>query len=252
MSVIGFFVSAFVFWRKGKEEHYPEIQLFDGFLLSTLFGLLVSRLGYIATHTAQFGWDFFKWLDVVSQPGTHELIGLIGTSIYLYRFALKHKWDVFEILDFWALSLAIGSIFKYIGYFLDGSLFGLPTNLPWGMVFPGVFEKSHPTQLYAAIFFSLLFVFLSWVEYRYRTFEWYRSGKKSAKTGFLLSSFIISVASFYFFMTVVQTPEFTIGELVLDRWIYLLFLVLGVGMLLRRADRSLLPDRKKRLTNDSN
>jgi prolipoprotein diacylglyceryltransferase len=50
LGVIGFFLSGFVLWRKAREEHYSEAQLFDGFLLSTAAAFIFGRLGHIALN----------------------------------------------------------------------------------------------------------------------------------------------------------------------------------------------------------
>lgn len=139
--VLAFFLSAFIFWRKGREEHYSETQLFDGFLLAALFGFIVARVGYVTLNFPQFGWNIIKWLDVFAFPGGHLVLGLLGSTLYIARFAQTKKWDVFEILDFWVLATAISSALRYLGYFFDGTVFGNTTSLPWGMIFPGVFEN---------------------------------------------------------------------------------------------------------------
>jgi hypothetical protein len=44
-------------------------------------------------------------------------------------------------------------IFVYLGFFLAGSYAGRFTTVPWGLVMPGNFEKSHPVQLYFVLFY---------------------------------------------------------------------------------------------------
>lgn len=245
--VLAFFLSAFIFWRKGREEHYSETQLFDGFLLAALFGFIVARVGYVTLNFPQFGWNIIKWLDVFAFPGGHLVLGLLGSTLYIARFAQTKKWDVFEILDFWVLATAISSALRYLGYFFDGTVFGNTTSLPWGMIFPGVFEKRHPLQLYYAIFYLVLFVFLSRAEYRYRTYEWYRAGKKTAQTGFLVSVFVIGVSFFSFFMSFFRASEFIWGGITWDPFLYLAGVVFGGILLVRRSGREFFPSRKKKI-----
>lgn len=235
--VLSFLVSSFVFWRKGREEHYSEAQLFDGFLTSLIFGYIASRFAYLIFHFDQFGWEVWKWFDIVHLPGVLPGVGLLASTLAIARFAHSKKWDVFEILDFWVLAMSVGMVLTYIGYFFDGSLFGLPTSLPWGMVFPGVFERHHPVQLYAAIFYSILFFFLHRVEYSYRSFEWYRGGKKTAQTGFLLCVNLILHGIFALSMSFVQLPELVFGAIAIDRWVYGAEILIGIWLLLLRSGR---------------
>src|SRR5476649_2015478 len=183
--VLAFLVSGYVFWRKGREEHYQEEELFDAFLLTTVWGIIWARIGFILLNFSHFQLAPIKWLDVFSYPGTYPLLGLAMGIWFLYQRAKKQKWDENEILDFAVLAISAGLVIVSIGSFFDGSGIGNPTSLPWGVTFPAVFDSRHPTQLYGALFYLLVFVFLNWLEPRYRMFEWYRNKKHSAQTGFL-------------------------------------------------------------------
>ena len=90
---LGFFISSFIFWRKGKEEHYEAIELFDGFLLSSFFGLVSARAAYVLMNIGSLGFDIFKWFDMIRNPGFNLIIGIAVASFYLYRFSIKKKWE---------------------------------------------------------------------------------------------------------------------------------------------------------------
>lgn len=195
-SVIAYLVSLFFYWKKGKEEHYDEAVMFDGFLLSSIVGLIVGRISFVILNFSSFSSALLSWFDIWNHPGSLFEVGLIAAGLYLARFAKNQKWDVFEILDFWSIAVAAGLAILNIAYFLDGSQFGTATTLPWGVTFEGLLEPHHPTQLYRFIFFSVLVWYLSWVELRYRTYEWYRVGKRNAQTGFLIAMFLIMLGVF--------------------------------------------------------
>lgn len=237
--IVAYLCLAFLFWRKGKEEHYDEAQLFDGFLLSTLFGFVVGRFGFILTSFDQFGLNILKWLDIFSQPGVSLLIGMAAATIYMYRYAMKQKWDAYELVDFWVTSLSFCLGVIWLGLFFDGSSFGYATQLPWGITFPGVFTQHHPVQIYYALFFFILYKYLSWVEYRYRTYSWYRSGKNTAQTGFLTSVFILATGFYSLIMALVQPGTISVGGFMLDPWIYLLMTIGGGLMLWVRSGRNI-------------
>lgn len=239
--LIGLFFSGFTFWRRGKDEHYSELQLFDGFLLSLLVGVIGARLGFVLLHFSQFGWNVFSWLSVVSQPGTLDLVFLVTSTLFLFRFAVKKKWDSFEILDFWSLSLTVWLIFTTFADFLSGAGRGKFTDWAVGVVFPGSIEKTHPVQLYALALYFLLYAYLAWAESRYRVFEWYRMGRKSAQTGFLISMFVIFFSLISMLLLLFRLPQFMVWGVALDFWLYFAGVILGVQMLLRRSDKPLLP-----------
>ncbi|MGD9129017.1 MAG: prolipoprotein diacylglyceryl transferase [Candidatus Woesebacteria bacterium] len=245
--IFSFLSMGFIFWKRGKEEHYNEMEIFDSFLFSFIFALFVSRIAYILLNFSNFNFDFIKWIDFISHPGSKLSFGLMAMSLALYRFARKKKWDIFEILDFWTQAVSLGLIFVYLGYFFDASFFGNVTSLPIGVMAKGVLEKQHPVQLYLALFYLLLFIYLSWLEFHYRTFEWYRFGKKSAQTGFLFCNFIIVNAIVHFGMSFLRLPEIVINDFAVERIIYIVFLILALILLWFRSGRSLLPSRKTRI-----
>lgn len=243
-SVIAFFLSGFVLWRKGREEHYSEAQFFDGFLLSTVAGFIIGRLGYILLHLSEFGWNVWKWLDFVSVPGSQPLLAMLGGLWYFYIFAKGKKWDAFEALDYYVTAAVFGLFWRYIGAFFDGSQYGLPTNLPWGLVFPGMQEKVHPVQIYFALFCLGWFLYLLKVEYQYRLFEWYRLGKKTAETGFLLATTLIAFGLFSFAMSWFTLPDILLYGWAIDRWLYLGLAGFGAVLLWMRSGRSFLSPAK--------
>jgi phosphatidylglycerol---prolipoprotein diacylglyceryl transferase len=245
--VAGFLATAFVFWRKGREEHYSEEELFDAFLLSTVMGMVAARLGFVLLNFERFGFNIIQWFDVVRHPGFNGLIGLVVAGLYLYRLADRQKWDVYEVLDFWGMGVSLGMVFVSIGAFFDGVGMGLPVGNGWGVRFPGVFEPVHPVQLYSALFFLAMFWYLSWAEYRYRTFEWYRAGKKAAQTGFLTSVFMIGTGVFSLLVSFLRPAALEVMGLNVERLAALAITLIGAWLLWRRSGRSLSLGRESRL-----
>jgi len=246
LAVLALFFATFIFWRKGKEEHYDTAELFDAFLLSGIFGVIIGRLAFVLFHWNVFSENWLLVFNIVKSPGNEPLLALSAAAIYLYLLAKKQKWDPFEVLDFWVTAISLGMIFVYFGFFLAGTYAGQLTTMPWGVVMPGTFEKSHPVQLYFVLFYSFLFNYLLKVEYKYRTFDWYRYGKKTAQSGFLLSMFLILVGFFYLVMSMLSLPGMVVQGQVIDPFIYFLVLFFGLILLFHRSGRSF-KSKKKRL-----
>jgi prolipoprotein diacylglyceryltransferase len=238
LAFLALFFSAFVFWRKGREEHYNTFEIFDAFLLSGLFGFMIGRIFFVISHWANFSQNIFGIFNIVEKSGNMPFVALAAAVLFLYRYANKHKWDAFEILDFYVTAISLGMVFIYIGFFLDGSYGGTFTNLPWGIITIGTFEKTHPAQLYAFLYYLLAYIYLSKIEYVYRTLEWYRSGKKTAQSGFLFSTFLIMTATFHLLTETVRLPGLFIANISLDYFIYLAMLLFGLILLYRRSGRT--------------
>jgi phosphatidylglycerol---prolipoprotein diacylglyceryl transferase len=237
--ILAFFLASFIFWRKGREEHYSQADIFDSFLISALIGAFVARAIFIVFNFNSFGFYILNWFDLGMFPGINLIAGLIAAAIYMYRNAIKNKWDTFEVLDFWVTSIALGLSIYYLGSFFDGTGYGYATNLPWGVVFPQIIEPHHPVQMYFALFYLGLYVYLSKVEYLYRTFTWYRHGKKTAQTGFLTSIFLIAVAVFTFLMALLKPATLEFMSINFDMVISFGLAIFGLGLLYSRSGRNL-------------
>jgi len=245
--VIAFLLAGYVFWRRGREEHYQEEELFDAFLLTTIWGLLWSRIGFVILHFNNFGLAPLKWFDIFNNPGTFSFLGLVMGGIFLYNHAKKKKWDQCEILDFASLALTAALIIISLGTFFDGSGFGNPTSLPWGVTFPAVFDKRHPTQLYGALFYFILYLYLNWLEPRYRMFEWYRNKKHSAPTGFLFAVFCIAYGLYGIVLTFFMPASVSFFDVNIDVPIRVGVLLFGIIRLLTQSGHTfmILPKKSK-------
>jgi prolipoprotein diacylglyceryltransferase len=248
--VVGLFATAFMFWRRTKEEYYDEDEVMDGFLLSLLVGVLASRVGFIALHWDLFSLNVQKWIDIFGHPGLSGSVGIIAMGLFLFRYSTARKWDAFEVLDYWVIALCSGLSFFWVGAFLDGSNVGTETQLPWGVQFPGLLEPHHPIQLYWLVFFVGAGWFFSWVEYKYRTFQWYRASKHDAESGFIVASAIIAVSIMAALVSIVQPSLWEIAGVPIEQLVSLAGVLYGFGLLYVRSGRSLwFQPKKKQLFN---
>nr|NLD40757.1 prolipoprotein diacylglyceryl transferase [Actinomycetales bacterium] len=94
--------------------------------------------------------------------------GLIGVLLALWLFARRQKRPFWAVMDFIAPLVPLGLGFGRIGNFINGELWGAPTDLPWGIRFPsGGDIPRHPTMLYEAFLEGLvLFLILWWISSR--------------------------------------------------------------------------------------
>jgi phosphatidylglycerol---prolipoprotein diacylglyceryl transferase len=78
--------------------------------------------------------------------------GLIGVIVAVLLFCRNRKLDPFKIGDQLAAVVPIGLFFGRIANFINGELWGKPSNVPWAMVFPRAQDNTprHPSQLYEA------------------------------------------------------------------------------------------------------
>jgi phosphatidylglycerol:prolipoprotein diacylglycerol transferase len=146
-------------------------QVDDLVLWLTLGVILGGRIGYIVFYgQGQFDHDWVEmfrlWHGGMSFHG-----GMIGVTVAIIAFALINKVDVLRLADLIAPCVPIGLFFGRIANFINGELWGRPTKLPWGIIFPNAPDQlpRHPSQLYeAGLEGLLLFLILRWATHHAR------------------------------------------------------------------------------------
>lgn len=237
------FFGAFVFYRLiHQRASYKEFEVFDCFLLSLLFGFITGRLIFIAINWPNFEFNISRWLNFLSFPGISVLVAIFTSGIFLKLLLARRKITDWEILDYWSRATCLGLVFYNLGLFLDGTGGGYITTSPLGLSFPNLTTKIHPTQLYSAIFYLLIFFLLAHLEKNYRTYGWYRGNRSQAKTGFITITFLTCLSLFSLFLLIFQPPSFTINNFGLD-WI--IFLIILFSALILLYKNSLHVNRKK-------
>jgi phosphatidylglycerol:prolipoprotein diacylglycerol transferase len=124
----------------------------DDFVFYATLGIILGgRLGYCLFY------DPAIWgnpLDVLKlwQGGMSLHGGLIGTLFAIWLFTRKHALNMLRVCDYVACATPFGLLLVRVANFVNGELWGRPTNLPWGMIFPGSHDgvPRHPSQLYEA------------------------------------------------------------------------------------------------------
>lgn len=191
-NAIGYLAATIIFCIEAKRKKFPlEILLYVLFG-ALLGGLIGSRLGsalfvYQGYYSKHFS-DLF-----VPQVGGKTLVGgLIGgcIGVIIAKKILKFNRSTG---DLFAPGLAIAIAIGRIGCCLNGCCYGIPTNLPWGVVFKGV--VSHPTQIYESIFCLGLFIYLWLVR------------KKVNKEGDLFKIFLLLYAFFRFWIEFLRADK---------------------------------------------
>lgn len=127
--------------------------LFYGFLGVILGG----RLGYILFYNFGQVQQDPLYLFRVWEGGMSFHGGLIGVLLAMAFFARKYQKTYLALGDFVAPLVPLGLAAGRIGNFINGELWGRPTDVPWAMVFPsGGDIGRHPSQLYHVALEGLL------------------------------------------------------------------------------------------------
>lgn len=126
---------------------------FDDLITWLIIGIIVGgRLGYVFLYEpAKYLSNPIEILKTY-EGGMAFHGGLLGVMIASYSFCYVRKIRYLELIDILATVAPIGLFLGRIANFINAELYGSPTSMPWGVVFPGAGElPRHPSQIYEAI-----------------------------------------------------------------------------------------------------
>lgn len=189
--------------------------------------ILGGRLGYVLFYDLAHLWQDPIRLFRIWEGGMSFHGGLIGVILALWRFGRKTGRHFLQVSDFVAVLTPIGLFTGRLGNFINGELWGKPSELPWAMVFPSGGEAPrHPSMLYEALLEGLvLFLIL------FAVARWARP------MGLISGLFLFFYGLFRFAIEFVRVPDEHIGYLALD-WLTMgqllstPMILLGVGLIL--------------------
>jgi phosphatidylglycerol:prolipoprotein diacylglycerol transferase len=178
----------------------------DMVFYATLGIILGGRLGYVLFYNPSF--YFHNPVEILKlwDGGMSFHGGVIGTSLGIFYLARKNGLSWLRIHDYVACCIPFGLFFGRLANFINGELWGGPTNLPWAVRFPEVVDgmavlgpPRHPSQLYEALLEGVLLFLVLWYAF-WRTKARYEPGK-------LVGIFLLGYGLCRFFVEFIREPD---------------------------------------------
>jgi len=223
MFVAAFLIDFQLMKKMYKNEDVPVEKMDPLFMYSFISMLIGMRLGDVFFYS----WNYYQdhLLEIIlpfkEVAGESAVFGLIegwkftgftgfashGAAISivlaLYFYAKKHinkpkPW--LFILDRMGIMVALAGFFIRLGNFFNSEIYGKETGSSFGVIFKadGQTVPRHPTQLYEAFSYLILF-FALWILY-------WKSDKKE-KRGFLFGLFFAVLWSLRFVIEFLKEPQ---------------------------------------------
>ena len=176
-------------------------QISDLIFYGALGAVVGGRLGSVFFYNFDRVLEDILWVFRVWEGGMSFHGGFLGVLAALYFYSKRIQKSFWETIDFVAPFVPFGLGAGRIGNFIGGELWGRPTDVPWGMVFPHVDRLArHPSQLYEfALEGVALFILVWWFSSKLRP--------RMAVSGVFASGY----GSFRFFIEFFREPDQQIG-----------------------------------------
>ncbi len=161
----------------GRDEHWDELELFDGYFLALLVYLVSGRLAYVVTHLSELD-TLYRGLALLSYPGINGVVGTLCAMGFVMLFAHKHGWHLWKVLDVGVVCLAIALVFGAIAHILNVG-------------------PSWPVSVWMFLWSLITFAIVSRVRKNFRFYEWYKGDSSVAQEGLATLMFGLLAGIYY-------------------------------------------------------
>ena len=186
-----------------------EAEQADSFLTYLILGVIIGgRLGYVLFYN--LGYYLQNPMDIIRvwDGGMAFHGGFIGVVVAVFIYCRSNSISLWSGADLIAMSSPPGLLLGRLANFINAELWGKPTEVYWGVIFPGDRAQAcdglvglcarHPTQLYEAalegFFLFLILVILV-----------YLGGLK--RPGLITGTFVIGYGCSRFFVEYLRVPD---------------------------------------------
>jgi phosphatidylglycerol:prolipoprotein diacylglycerol transferase len=229
MYLLGFVLFMVLGRKRLRTMNRPgwDNRMLDDLLFYGVLGVIVGgRLGQVLFYEPGYFWAHPVEIVFVWQGGMSFHGGFIGVLLAMILFARQHKLDWLQLTDFIAPLAPLGLGAGRIGNFINGELWGRPTDVPWAMIFPHADTQGrHPSQLYEfALEGVALFLIL-----------WFFSGKPRPR-GAVSGLFLIGYGVFRSLAEFTRNPDTGIFGMTalgvsMGQWLSLPMVAAGIALM---------------------
>ena len=211
MYVVAIVVGSYIIGREVRRKELPltSDNIMNFVVWCVIGGIVVARLYYVA-----FNWDFYSEflmeIPAVWHGGLAIHGGVMGGFTAGWLYLNRTNVPFWKMADSVAPALILGQAFGRFGNFMNGDAHGVPTTMPWGIVFPiesiagnefpGL--ATHPTMLYEMIINISIFLLI-----------WFVLRKKDHKPGFIFTSYLVLYSAGRFFVEHFRADSLVAGSL---------------------------------------
>ncbi len=198
--IFGYFIMQKIFKKEGVTEKLLD-KLTSYMVIATIIG---ARLGHCLFYEPAYFLSHPIEILKIWEGGLASHGAGVGIVVALLIFSKKNKKPFLWVIDRIVIIVALAGFLIRMGNLMNSEIIGTVTDLPWGFVFINsvdprlAIDPRHPAQVYEALAYLLIFIYLMWKYYKKST---------PPKNGFLFSMFLILVFSARFFIEFFKIPQ---------------------------------------------
>lgn len=228
-----FYFGYILFTRFFKLENI-KIEILDRLTLYMALGtILGARLGHCLFYEPEYYLSNPIEIIKIWRGGLASHGAAVGILIALYYFSKKEKRTYLWTVDRIVITVALSGFFIRTGNLMNSEIYGVQTNVPWGFIFERVGESvpKHPTQIYEALTYLIIFFLLYKLYYRY---------KGKPKEGLLFSLFLILTFTMRFMIEFIKNEQVNFEKdmlLNMGQILSIPFVLIGIALLIYTLKR---------------
>ena len=170
--LLGYFIIQWMFKHEKVKTKYLD-SLVIWIFVATLVG---ARLGHCLFYEPDYYLTSEHWIEIFSpfNMKTGQYTGFQGLASHgaaiailfaIWLFCRNKKINGWWLLDRFVIVVALAGFFIRLGNLFNSEIYGVETSLPWGFIFErnGETVPKHPTQLYEALSYLIIFAVCMWV-----------------------------------------------------------------------------------------
>lgn len=233
------FLSGYIVFTRYLATERLTSEMLDQLLIYIALGTVIgARLGHCFFYEPEYFLKNPVEILKIWKGGLASHGAAIGILFSLWLYVRKYKLSFLWMIDRIVIVVALGGSFIRLGNLFNSEIYGRQTDLPWGFRFvrdrvydPNTGEllpavASHPTQLYEALSYILIFLML---------FFYYRKRHLKVRDGFIFGVFMILLFVARFFIEFVKNDQvsFEAGmKFNMGQWLSLPFIMAGILMII--------------------
>lgn len=196
----GFYVGYLIMERFFRKEKVP-VAILDKLamymIISTVIG---ARLGHCLFYEPDYYLNNPIEILYIWHGGLASHGAAVGIIFALFLFSKYQKPDFWWTIDRIVIVVALAGFFIRMGNLMNSEIYGHQTTMPWGFVFLRDNQEipRHPTQIYEALSYLILFFVLRWYYYK-------KDGLPN--NGFLFGVFLIVLFSIRFIVEFLKVEQ---------------------------------------------